>query len=101
MENGYLKDQGNGQMHNKKLHDTQTCSLTNTVRVIKSKCMGLMRHIACKEEVRSAYSILVGHVNGRDYLETVATNRRTIRTLKETSVRMWIGFVWQNTTVQW
>jgi hypothetical protein len=39
-------------------------SSSNTVMVTKSRRMRCMRHVACMEEIRSAYKVLIGKPEG-------------------------------------
>jgi hypothetical protein len=51
------------KLHNEELHDLY--SSPGIVRVIKARRMRWAGHVACMEEVRGAYNILVGKPEGR------------------------------------
>jgi hypothetical protein len=58
---GPKKDEVTGEwrrLHNEELYDLY--SLPNIIRVIKSRRMGRAGHVACMEERRGAYRVLVG-----------------------------------------
>jgi hypothetical protein len=50
------------RLHNEELHDK--CSSPNIVKEIKSIRMKWVRHVACMEERRCAYKVLVGKSEG-------------------------------------
>jgi hypothetical protein len=51
------------KLHNEELHNLY--SLPNIIRMIKSKMMRWAGHIACMEDKRNAYKILMGKLEGR------------------------------------
>jgi hypothetical protein len=50
------------ELHSEELHNFYTSP--NVIRVIKSKGMGLVGHVACMGEMSSAYKILVRKPEG-------------------------------------
>jgi hypothetical protein len=54
---------GSGRLHNEELHNMYTSP--NITRVIKSREMKWVGHVACMEEMRNAYIILVGRPEGK------------------------------------
>jgi hypothetical protein len=51
------------RLHNEELHNSYASP--NIIRVIKSRSIGWMDHIARLEEMRNAYNILVGKPEGK------------------------------------
>jgi hypothetical protein len=51
------------RLHNEKLHNLYTSP--DIIRVIKSKRMRWVGHVACMGEIRNAYNILVGKPEGK------------------------------------
>jgi hypothetical protein len=49
---------GNGELHNEELNDLY--SLPNIVRVVKSRRMRWVGHLACREEERGVHRVWVG-----------------------------------------
>jgi hypothetical protein len=54
------------RLHNEELHNLYTSP--NIVRVIKSRNMRWMEHVACIGEMRNEYTILVGIPEGKEQL---------------------------------
>jgi hypothetical protein len=54
------------KLHNKELHDLY--SSPNIIRIIKSRIMRWVRHIARRGEKRNAYRLLVGKPEGKRQL---------------------------------
>ena len=50
----------------------------NTVRVIRSRGMGWVGHVACMGERRGVYRVLVGKLTERDNLEETGADGRII-----------------------
>jgi hypothetical protein len=57
------KRSGRLRLHNEKLCNLYTSP--NVIRVAKSSRMRWVEHVACKEQVRNAYKILVGKPEGK------------------------------------
>jgi hypothetical protein len=51
------------RLHNEELHNLYT--LPNNIRVIKSMRMRLVGHVACMRQMKHAYKILVGKLDGK------------------------------------
>jgi len=60
------------RLHNEELHDLYT--LLNVTMVIKSMTVRRMGYVACMEEMRNAYKILVGRHEGK---RPLGRHRRT------------------------
>jgi hypothetical protein len=56
------------KLHNEELNDLY--SLPNIVRVVKSRRMRWVGHVACIEEERGVHRVLVGKPEGRGIGET-------------------------------
>jgi hypothetical protein len=69
------------KLHNEELHNL--FSSPNIIRVIKSRRMTRMVHIAHVGKIRNAYKILVGKLRGRDHLEDLSRDVRIIRILEK------------------
>jgi hypothetical protein len=57
----------------------------NIVKMIKSRMMKWTGHVAHTGEMRSAFQVMVGNLNGTDHLTMIILRR----TLKKLNVRMW------------
>lgn len=81
-------------MHNEELHNLN-CSPV-VISVIKLWIMKWVRLEARMKEVRNAYIILFGKLEGRHHLEDLGTDDRIIftRVLRKQDVRVWTGFMW-------
>ena len=64
------------KLHNEELNDLY-CS-PNIVRVIKSRRMRWTGHVACMEERRGVYRVLVGKPEGKNHLEDPGIDGRII-----------------------
>jgi hypothetical protein len=64
--------------------------------MIKSRTTIGMEHVACVEEIRNTYRILVRKPEGKKHLEDLRTDGRIILKLilKRQGGRVWIGFTW-------
>jgi hypothetical protein len=51
------------KLHNEELHSLN--SLSNIIRMIKSRRMRWVAHVACMREKRNGYKILVGKPDGK------------------------------------
>jgi hypothetical protein len=63
---GPKRDQVTGEwrkQHNEELHDL--FSSPSIIRIMKSRRMRLVRHVACMGEKRNAYRLLVGKPEGK------------------------------------
>jgi len=70
----------NYKLHNEELKDLY--SLPNIVRVIKSRRMRWMEHVARTGERRGVYKVLVGKSEGKDHLEDLGIVGRIILSRK-------------------
>ena len=76
---GPKRDKATGEwrkLHNEELNDL-FCS-PNIVRVIKSRRMRWTGHVACMEERRGVYRVLVGKPEGKNHLEDPGIDGRII-----------------------
>jgi hypothetical protein len=64
------------KLYNEELNDIY--SSPNIVRVIKSRRMRWVGHVARMDESRGAYMVLVGNLRERDHLEDPSIDRRII-----------------------
>jgi len=64
------------RLHNAELHKLYTSP--NVIRVIKSRRMLWVWHVARMGEMRSAYSILIGELNGRDHLDDLGKDGKIL-----------------------
>jgi hypothetical protein len=65
----------------KKVHNDELCSLyssLNMVRVIKSRRMRWVEHVACMDEGRGVYRVFVGRPEGKRPLEDLGVGGRII-----------------------
>jgi hypothetical protein len=71
-------------------------SSPNIIRVIKSRRIGWVGHVACMGEVRGAYRILVGRPEGRRPLgrPTRRWEDNVNMDLQEVGWGAWIGLMW-------
>jgi hypothetical protein len=61
------------KLHNEELHNLYASP--NVIRVIKSRGMKWAGLVACMREMRNAYKIMVGKVEGRDHSEELGIDR--------------------------
>jgi hypothetical protein len=71
------------RLHNKELYAVYCSPYIYKIWVIKSRRLGWVGHVACMEDRKGAYSILVGRHEGRRPLERPGVDGRII--LKWTS----------------
>jgi hypothetical protein len=57
---------------NEELHNLY--SSPGVIRMMKSRRMGWVGHVACMEVIRNAYKILVGKPEGGDHSEVLGTD---------------------------
>jgi hypothetical protein len=65
----------------RKLHNEELChrsSSTNIILAIKSRRIRWAGHVACMEERRCVYRVLVGKPEGQNHLEDLGVDRRII-----------------------
>jgi hypothetical protein len=65
----------------RKLHNEELChmsSSTNIILAIKSSRIRWAEHVACMEERRGAYRVLVGKPEGQNHLEDLGVDRGII-----------------------
>jgi hypothetical protein len=64
------------RLHNEELHNL--CPSPSIIRVSKSRRVRWKGHAACVGEMRNAYKILVGKLEGRDHSEELGVDTRII-----------------------
>jgi hypothetical protein len=79
-------------MHNEELHNLYISP--TTTRVIKSRRMRWLGHVACLGEIRKAYKILVRKTEG-DHMEDLGIKWMLILewNLWKQGVEIWTGFI--------
>jgi hypothetical protein len=82
------------RLRNEELHDQ--CSSPNIIWAIKSRRVRWTEHVACREDRRDAYRILVGRPDGKDHLEDTDTDRSIILKciFKKWNGEAWTGLIW-------
>jgi hypothetical protein len=76
---GHTKEEVAGgwrRLHNEELHNLYVS--LNIIRVIKSRRMKWLGHVARMGQKRNAYNILVGNLKERDHLEDIGVDGRVI-----------------------
>ena len=82
------------KLHNEELNDLY--SLPNTVRVIKSRRMRWVGHVARMGKRRGVYRVWCGNLKEVDHLGDTGVNGRIILrwTFEKWVVRVWTGSRW-------
>jgi hypothetical protein len=91
---GVKRDEVTGEwrrLHDKELHDLHLSP--NIIRVIKSRRMRLVGHVARMGEGRGAYRVLVGRPEGRRPLG-IPRRRWEYNILQKLDGDAWTGFIW-------
>jgi hypothetical protein len=81
------------KLHCEELHNLYTSS--NIIRLIKSRRMWLVGHVACLGEMRNAFIILVGKPEGKRPLRRPRCRweGNIVMDLREIGWKMWIGYI--------